>query len=437
MHQSSTIKTVGLFGPYGSGNLGDTAIQKAVIHNLRSYMPQVNIYGFSGNPVDTEKSYGIKSFPIYRPVPSIVESEDLSKTINTNRKIIKTSTRSIRLIKAVISRVGLILTELSFTLRSCKVLKGVDILIISGGGQLDDYWGGAWGHPFALFRWAVMAKLSRKTLLFLSVGAGPMLSWLSRFFVRNALLLADYKSYRDNYSRQVVEEMGVKRNNHVYPDLAFSLPVVRRERPTRSAINVTKVIGISPIAANAWTHVDDPAYKNYLNELIALVLWLLEENYKISFFPSQIKMDMPIIQDIRKYVNDHFGPRLNGQIIESQIATINDLMVHIDDIDIVIASRLHGVLLSHLMHRPVLAISYDRKVDHHMEDMGLSEYCLDLGKVNLNLLKTRFRQLEGNKEAVERQVSEKISGYVGALQQQYYWLFGSEMMASRLTKSTT
>ena len=76
-----------------------------------------------------------------------------------------------------------------------------------------------------MFRWSVAAKLCRCKLLFVSVGAGPLYSRVGRFFVKAALSLADFRSYRDESTRQYLEGIGFPAGNDpVYPDLAFSLP---------------------------------------------------------------------------------------------------------------------------------------------------------------------------------------------------------------------
>ena len=55
-------KQIGLLGPWGSGNLGDATIQEAVIFNLKKWIPDSVIYGFSPDPSDTERRHRIKSF---------------------------------------------------------------------------------------------------------------------------------------------------------------------------------------------------------------------------------------------------------------------------------------------------------------------------------------------------------------------------------------
>jgi polysaccharide pyruvyl transferase WcaK-like protein len=426
MQEPSSIKTLGLFGPYGSGNLGDAAIQKAVMLNIRNYVSQETFFGFSLNPAVIENTYGIKSFIIYRPVVFDSDSEVMENNCGSIMKKFLRSVQSIGFLNSLIYRCKSIMDEVSFIIRCYKILKGIDILIVSGGGQLDDYWGGPWRHPFALFKWAVMAKALRKTVIFLGVGVGSITSSMSIFFIKKSLSLANYRSYRDQYSLQAVVDMGVQGENHVCPDLAFSLPVTYESKREESGNRDKPVVGVSPIAANAWTTPDDPVYQHYMHQLISMVVWLLQEDYKVSFFSSQINMDTQIIHDIRKYLNDHFQNKFEGKIIEKNITSVNELVTHIRDIDIVIASRLHGVLLSHLMHRPVLALSYDRKVDNHMADMGLKEYCITLENINEDLIKARFCQLEMNSEKITRLISQKISGYSQTLNEQYDRLFGSE-----------
>jgi|WetSurMetagenome_2_1015567.scaffolds.fasta_scaffold13629_4 polysaccharide pyruvyl transferase WcaK-like protein len=427
MSKPLSIRSIGLFGTFGSGNLGDAAIQTAAIHNIKKCLPAVKIYGFAGNIINTKEIYGIESFPIYRPVNWNGHAPWRQEDTVSNSIMKKLLMLSIRFFKAIASRLGRILSESVFIVKSYKNLQKIDTLIVSGGGQIDEFWGGAWGHPYAIFKWALMVKVSKKNLIFLSVGASSLSSSLSRFFVKKALMLADYRSYRDNYSRRVVESIGATGENLVYPDLAFSLPVFPQDKSERLRGKSRLIVGVSPIAAHAWTIPEDPAYQNYLNQLKAMVLWLLQEGYTVVFFPSQTKMDTPIIKDIRKHVHDHLGPEPEDKIIEGPISTVNDLMSQILDTDIVIASRLHGVLLSHLVHKPVLAISYEKKIDTHMDDMGMSEFCLNLNQVSLPILKTRFQQLESSRDIVAGQLADKISSYQKALQEQYDRLFQPEM----------
>ena len=124
-------------------------------------------------------------------------------------------------------------------------LKGSSMLVMTGTGMLADYAIGPLDLHYDIFRWAVIAKLRRCKLLFVSVGGGPIRHPLSRYFVRAALALADYRSYRDASSKDHLEAIGVDvTNDAVYPDLAFSLPIP--VLPHRMAVSTTKesVVGV-------------------------------------------------------------------------------------------------------------------------------------------------------------------------------------------------
>jgi polysaccharide pyruvyl transferase WcaK-like protein len=81
--------------------------------------------------------------------------------------------------------------------------------------------------------------------------------------------------------------------------------------------------------------------------------------------------DTRAVQDLR--------PRLGAvEVTLVSTTTLPALQTTLATVDAVVASRLHGVLLSHLAQRPVLALSYDWKVDRHMDDLGQSRYRMSI-----------------------------------------------------------
>src|SRR5262245_54197120 len=56
---------IGLLGPYASRNLGDTAIQSAVMVNLRERCRTAEIVGICPDPLDTVQTHGIEAFPLF------------------------------------------------------------------------------------------------------------------------------------------------------------------------------------------------------------------------------------------------------------------------------------------------------------------------------------------------------------------------------------
>ena len=298
MKNTTTIRqpdktTIGLIGPFGYGNLGDAAIQQSMIQNIRIQCPEAQIYGFSLNPEDTFIRHGITSFPIGRMAKDgWLESETNGSRFQTFLKRYNTfrsrSSKLFRILDVVAIRP---MIELMGLIHTSQHLTGMDYLIVSGGGQLDDYWGGAFQHPYTLLIWGLLARIKKVKYLFVSVGAGPLDAFFSKIFDRWALSLATYRSYRDLASKIYMEKVGFKhRDDPIYPDLAFSLEKTGYERRLFSDTDGQLVIGIGPMDyfdPRVWPERDQKVYDRYLCKLAAFTAWLIQRGEKVLLFTGE------------------------------------------------------------------------------------------------------------------------------------------------------
>lgn len=415
MQQKDKVETIGIMGPWHS-NLGDAAIQEAMMQHIEKYRPNATIVGFSLSPEQTEARHGIKSFPLSW-------HGEYSDKLQFLWNLRNHSNPKIQKLGKWFTRAPL---EVWFWAQAFKSLRGVKMFFISGGGQLDDYWGGPWSHPYTLFKFAVLARLRRAKVYFVSVGAGPLDSPLSRFFDRLALAAASYRSYRDADSRKYVTEVvGFKRNDFVYPDLAFSWQV-KEHHYNQASTGTRPIIAIGPMSyfdPRIWPEKDETVYHNYLSKLATFTEWLLENNYTILFITGEAVHDRWAIDDLRHILSERGVSAQNDQIIDEHIETVEDLMSKLATVSAVVASRFHGVLLSLLLHKPVVALSYHRKINELMADTGQSEYCLSIADFQVETLQERFKSLETNSAKASAQISERVSTYQSALNEQYARIF--------------
>ena len=426
---------VALLTPYDGGNLGDAAIQEALIGNFRKYDAQVQLYGITLHPESTAARHHIPCYPlaaISRPYyhakkAPAVPANNCSATSQFGKSVEapRFFERIKRAVRGILFRIGLkplvrFAQECVHILRSYRFLRGVDMLVVAGGGQLDEEWGGSWGHPYALMKWAVLARAAGTSVVFLSVGGCRTDLWLTKLFLRIALSLACYRSYREEGSRQLARSITPTADGPVVPDLAFSLPFATQPSMATSDSAALRV-GASPIAyarTGMWPTEDLAQYERYMTELALFVGALLKRGIFVTLFSSSSPDDQ-LFDDLRARIDPNLETEARARLLIGNVTSVQDLLVLLHSLDFVVASRLHGLILSFLVGKPSIALSYDRKVETLMTDVGLKAYCLDIRSFTGENLLAAFLNLQTNGAVVKSKLGATCCHYDQLLQSQY------------------
>jgi polysaccharide pyruvyl transferase WcaK-like protein len=442
---------IALLTPYDGGNLGDAAIQEALIDNFRQYGPQVHLCGITLHPESTAARHRIPCYPlaaISRPYyhakkEPAVSANNYAATSDIGTRVETPGwfKRLKRAVRGLLFRIGLgplvrLVQEGIHILRSYGLLRSVDLLVVAGGGQLDEEWGGSWAHPYALMKWAVLAQAAGTSVIFLSVGGCRTELRLTKVFLRIALSLACYRSYRDEGSRQLALAITPSADGPVVPDLAFSLPVTRQ--PFMADSNSAELrVGVSPIAfarPGMWPSEDPAQYERYMNELALFVAALLKRGISVTLF-SSCSPDDQLFDDLRARIDPSLETAARTRLLGCNVASVQDLLVLLQSLDFVVTSRLHGLVLSFLAGKPCVALSYDRKVDALMTDVGLKDYCLNIRSFTGGNVLAAFLNLQTNGPPVASKLSATCSHYDQLLQSQYRLV--AELRGSGLLNSTS
>lgn len=409
--------TVALMGPFGFGNLGDAAIQEAVITNLRLRLPRIRLVGISMRPADTQWRHGIDTY-CYDTTAylSLRRARRQSKLGGATANTLGASSitdpghprRQYRWCpKKLMGR----LLELQHAWYVFRALRHIDVLVGSGGGQLDESWGGPRNHPFTLFKWTALARLRGVRVVFLSVGVGTIDSAEGRWFLRWTLRLAHQYTFRDTGSRDIANlALGTKQGTKVVPDLAFGLPVDPAPYRGHSRVDPLNVaIGVLPFHdPRMWPQRSAVKYEKYLGVMADFCRHVIEEGHRITLIVGEVNQDRVVIGDLLVRLNDDIGDGRRERIATPSIATVTDLISALASADIVVAARFHGVLLSLLLERPVLALSYERKVRQLMIDLSQGEHCLELENLALEPLRAAFDRLAIERERVHARLPSEI-----------------------------
>jgi polysaccharide pyruvyl transferase WcaK-like protein len=404
----------------GGGNLGDQASVDAVITNIKRRWPGSLIALLSMNPSETAKIHGIPSYPLrtYGWEVGYQRSTTDGKKAS-ERGLLQwlraTRTPLVRLPRAV-------WRELAFLRATYRVVRRFDLLIVSGGGQLSAK-SGAWGFPYSLLTWCLLARAARVRCLLLNVGAGPLAQSLSGFFVNRTLHAADYVSFRDEPSQILARKVGFTGKSKVFPDNVYSLTVPehsfgelrKRDRP---------VVGIAPLAyptKRAYCTLEqETAYDNVIATFAAFASALAGRSYSLALFGTDIGEDPAVIEDLRRVLRDRH--HIATPTYEPSRG-VDELLCRMALMDYVVTCRFHGVVFAHILNKPVLAISPHPKVADHMSALGLSKYCVDIRTFDAHLLADRFEVLVRERDSVKTRLAAGLATRRSMLKRQFDELF--------------
>jgi len=437
MRADERIRSFGLVGNYGNLNLGDEATLASVVEVLHRLHPGARIVAFSFDPADTRRRHGVEARPGGRDSWAAEISGGGTRRATRHAdgptvgappsQLSSLAAGALRRAMGLFGPLKELLLEIAFTGASFSSLRDIDVLVVSGGGQIADNFGGAFGYPYSLLRWCGLAKLQGKEVLFLNVGVSRLEFGLSRWFVRRALGLADRRSFRDRSSKKLAEDLGAREDDPVGPDLAFrlDLPPAPAEAPNRPASRPVVAINAFPHYDVRYWPQDQPlVYRKYVDILSRFALWLFDEGYDVWLFPTQLRADSWVIADVRKALHAVDPVRTEQRLLDWSAPDVTSLMQRLANVEAVVATRFHGLILGFMVGRAAVAISNQTKMTDLMRDVGQEEFLLTIDELELAALIERFRQLMRRRERVEAEIAATVAAYREALADECERLLG-------------
>ena len=402
---------IAFFGNFGTQNLGNECTLQAILGQLRKHAPEVNAECICPAPDDAAVIHNIAARQM-----SYRNATDLASRVSPWRDHPVT-----RLLRRIFVRIP---RELVEVVRAFRILKGTHMLIMPGTGMLADFGSSPFGMHYELAKWSLIAKLRRCKILFVSVGGGRLRHPLSRWFIKSALSFADYRSYRDAFSKAYLDRIGIPTSrDSLFPDLAFSLP---RPETARDA-GKGRVIGVGLMEyyGQGRTAEDkEQIYQQYLDNVTTLVGWLLARKYTVRLLIGDVVYDKRVRQDVIERLNKNTVYE-KSQLISEPLSSVDQLLAQLMTTDMVIATRFHNVVLALLLGKPVVSISYDEKNDLVMASVGLGDYCHSIERIDVDTLVKQFIALQDNASALKTRIEHKVKEFRSALDTQYEAIFGT------------
>jgi polysaccharide pyruvyl transferase WcaK-like protein len=297
--------------------------------------------------------------------------------------------------------------QLASLTRAIGHVRRLELLIVPGTGILDDFEGRALGMPLAILAWCSAARLCGTKLAFVSIGAGPMRHPVSRWLLKTAATMADYRSYRDTVSKELMESIGFDtRNDPIYPDIAFKLPTPAISRTHNADSSLT--VGVGVMTYRGWRNHSRRGpviYAAYIEKISCFVVWLLDRGFHVRVLTGETG-DRHAVDDVLTRVATALPDLPQGRVLASPIRSLHDLMRQIAETDIVVATRFHNIVCALKLGKPTISIGYARKNDALMADMGLGRFCQHIESLDLDRLFEQFTQLIADRQDYEERIRD-------------------------------
>ncbi|WP_341322362.1 polysaccharide pyruvyl transferase CsaB [Solibacillus sp. FSL H8-0523] len=288
-----------LSGYFGFDNVGDEAILLSMITSLRKLQPEVELTVLSNNPAHTSSTYGVKAINRWK------------------------------------------LKEIS------SILKRADGLISGGGSLLQDQT----GMKTIPYYCAIMylAKYHKKPVFVYAQGMGPINHSISQMITRKTLNKVDQITLRDEASRQLLVDIGVKKPMSIVPDPVIGL------NPTdfRSSWLDYQAFeaGFVAVSVRDW-----PSEVDFKQKIADSLSRLAQAGHQIVFIPMHDEHDEKASFQMAQMVPEKTLVAPGNLTIEEKIAIIGQA-------DLLIGMRLHSLIFAAIQTTPFIAISYDPKID--------------------------------------------------------------------------
>ena len=245
-----------------------------------------------------------------------------------------------------------------------RVVDELDLLVISGGGRTRRPLGWAQPQPLRLLMWVAAARWSHVPIAVIGAGVdglGPARHQVRRVAMRSHTSRSTIRARSTSFAKRGSRPpaWSVRSTVGLLPGITST-----SWAPPTTAPRIV----ISPISREAWGDDEEAVrYDEYVDSLVLAARQLAGEGAEIVIVCSQPRMDGPIADTIVRSV---------GSLADVQ--SPDDFVAMASSASVVIAARLHALILAMVAGAPVVTIAPGRKQHQLMADAELTEFVLQL-----------------------------------------------------------
>lgn len=263
-------------------------------------------------------------------------------------------------------------------------LRQGDLFISGGGGLLQDA-----TSSRSLLYYLGLLTLARglgcKTMVYAN-SIGPINGQRNKRLARYVLEKVDYITVRDQLSLELLGDLGVQK-----PPIQLTAdPVLLLEPPP-----VTPEAKVIVVAVREW-----PSQHDFLQQVVLACRHLVADGFTILLIPFHHSRDLSVTEQLAQAI----GP---GVRCLTQPQNFSELLTDLAQAEVVVAMRLHALVMGAVCNRPLVGISYDPKVQGFLQtvEQPLAGSTDDLQAERLYQL---VRDSYERKDEIRRHLAERV-----------------------------
>jgi polysaccharide pyruvyl transferase WcaK-like protein len=392
--RSAAAPRVGMFGLFGSGNIGNDGSLEVMLAYLRAAHPDAILDVRCPGPKRIRAGFGVDASPLQWYTQYAARASGVS---------------------AIVLKV---LGKGIDVFRTASWVRRHDVVIVPGTGILETTLPlRPWTTPFALFSVCVSSRLFGTKVALVSVGANVTSKRVSRWLLVSSARLAFYRSYRDEQSRDAMRRAGVRSaaQDPVYPDLAFALPA-----PPVGPVG-TRAVGVGLMdyyGGNDDRRRAGELHAAYLAKIRLFVQWLVDGGRTVRLFAGDDADDL-VVQQISANLRASRPDLEPTRLVAEPVRSLSDLMRQMAAVDAVVATRFHNVLCALKLGKPALSIGYAGKNAALMAEMGLDGLSQHTAALDVDRLIEQFTELESRSAQLRQTLKERGAAQAQRLDDQF------------------
>lgn len=255
-----------------------------------------------------------------------------------------------------------------------RAILAVDRVVLGGGGILKDE---GLRLPVELLATTLLARVLRRPVCLLAVGAGPFYRRSGRWLVRAIARLSRVRTVRDEDSASALRSLGVGRV------LVGADPIFTMDSPV--ALPRTEGAGGPPpgpravISIRPWFHAlaSETEAAARMGRLRAGLASGLRPLLEAAWHLDLVSMYWPRDRDASRDLLTGLGGAPGTASVVDRELVWDDLAGLVAGADLVVAMRYHAVAAAALAGRPTIAIAYEPKVASLASDLSIPAIAVD------------------------------------------------------------